>query len=168
MESKFVIGQILKPQGIKGELKIMPLTDDPERFKKLKKVIIDDTTYAVTGAKIAQNGVFLSLSNVSDRNTAELFRGKFLHVLREDTPAPEKGRYFIVDLIGCDLLVEDEKLAKITDVTKGRTDVITAVTPLGKTLRFPFLNDAVTKVDVEGGIFRVNKKRFEEIVVYED
>ncbi len=168
MENKFVIGEVLKPQGIRGELKVRPLTDDAERFKKLKKVIIDGEVHTVTGAKITPNGVFLSISSVCDRNTAELFRGKLLYINREDSIRPEEGRYFIVDVIGCDIFDEQLKIGTITDVTSAKTDIITAITPSGKTVRFPFLKDAVRQIDVENKRFEVIGKRFKEIALYED
>ena len=168
MENTFIIGEVLKPQGIKGELKIRPLTDDATRFKKLKSVIIDGDTFTVTNAKITPDSVFLSILGVNDRNTAELFRGKFLRIKREDNNCLEEGRYFIVDIIGCSIILDGKEIAKITEVTSARTDIITAVSKENKVIRFPFLKDAVTKVDVENKIFQVDSKRFKEIALYED
>ena len=168
MENTFIIGEVLKPQGIKGELKIRPLTDDATRFKKLKSVIIDGDTFTVTNAKITPDSVFLSILGVNDRNTAELFRGKFLRIKREDNNCLEEGRYFIVDIIGCSIILDGKEIAKITEVTSARTDIITAISGENKVIRFPFLKDAVVKVDIENKIFQVDSKRFKEIALYED
>ena len=62
MEQMLKIGLIVKPQGIKGEVKIQPLTDDINRFKKLKEVIIDDKNYRVLKATIGGGTVFLSVA----------------------------------------------------------------------------------------------------------
>lgn len=168
MEEMLNIGAIVKPQGIKGQLKVMPYTDDINRYKQLKEVIIEDKTYRVTGVVIGAPAVFLSLFGVNDRNLAETFRGKDLYIQRKDAVAPEEDRYFIVDVIGCKVLLENgQEVGEIIEVTQAKTDIITVKTK-GKTMRFPFLKDLVVSVDVENKKFIVKEKRLKEISVYED
>ena len=168
MQETFEIGIVAKPQGIRGELKITPYTDDVKRFNKLKSVIIDGKTYTVTNSRACSDYAIISILGVNDRNTAELFRGKSLRVLREDAIKPEDGSYFIVDIIGSTLKADDKVIGKIVDVTSLKTDVFTVLTTSGKIMRFPFLKDAVENVDVENSIVKVNAKRLQEIACYED
>ncbi|MBO5714590.1 MAG: 16S rRNA processing protein RimM [Clostridia bacterium] len=168
MQETFEIGIVAKPQGIRGELKITPYTDDVKRFNKLKSVIIDGKTYTVTNYRACSDYAIISILGVNDRNTAELFRGKSLRVLREDAIKPEDGSYFIVDIIGSTLIADDKVIGKIVDVTSLKTDVFTVLTTSGKIMRFPFLKDAVENVDVENSIVKVNAKRLQEIACYED
>ena len=169
MLDKLKVGLIVKPQGIKGEVKIQPLTDDINRFKNLKEVIIDDKNYRVLKAVIGGGTVFLTISGISDRNTAETFRGKFLYVTRENAVPLEEGRYFIADIIGCELLNDKgEKLGQITDVTPNRVDVITVKKTDGKIMRFPFLNDLVIDLDIINQKMTVLAKRLAEVSVDED
>ena len=169
MLDKLKVGLIVKPQGIKGEVKIQPLTDDINRFKNLKEVIIDDKNYRVLKAVIGGGTVFLTISGISDRNTAEAFRGKFLYVTRENAVPLEEGRYFIADIIGCELVNDKgEKLGQITDVTPNRVDVITVKKTDGKIMRFPFLNDLVIDVDIINQKMTVLAKRLAEVSVDED
>ena len=169
MLDKLKVGLIVKPQGIKGEVKIQPLTDDINRFKNLKEVIIDDKNYRVLKAVIGGGTVFLTISGINDRNTAETFRGKFLYVTRENAVPLEEGRYFIADIIGCELLNDKgEKLGEITDVTPNRVDVITVKKIDGKIMRFPFLNDLVVDVDIINQKMTVLAKRLAEVSVDED
>jgi len=162
------IGLIVKPQGIRGELKVQPLTDDINRFKNLKEVIIDDKTYRVSNTVIAGNMVLVSLDSVIDRNTAETFRGKFLRVTRENAIPLQEGRYFITDIIGCALMVEEQKIGEIIDVFSARTDIFTVKCLDGKIMRFPFLKDAIINIDVQSKKIVANKKRLSEISCYED
>lgn len=163
------IGLIVKPQGIKGELKVQPLTDDINRFRKLKEVIIDDKTYKVLNTVIGGNVVFISISGVADRNVAESFRGKFLRVTRENAIPLEEGRYFVVDIIGCEVVTDKgQEVGKVIEVTSARTDVFTLTCPNGKIMRFPFLNDLVLSVDVQNKKITVSEKRLEEVSCYED
>ena len=168
MENTLKIGIIVKPQGIKGELKVMPLTDDINRFKNLKEVIIDDKNYRVLRAVIGGDAVIICLSGIADRNQAETFRGKFLRVTRENAIPLEEGRYFVVDIIGCSLFAEEELVGEVVEVTSARTDIFTVKTASGKIMRFPFLKDLIIKVDIESKTIVVKKKRLDEVSCYED
>ena len=169
MNDKLKIGLIGKPHGIKGEMRVTPLTDDPARFKRLKKVIIKDKIYGVSGARVAADAVYLSLSGVTDRNAAELLRGEFLLVERSDALPLEENSYFIADIIGCKIVTETgEFLGDVKEVTSAKTDYFTAINADGKTLRFPFLKDTLVKVDIPAKTITVKAKRFSEICVYED
>jgi len=163
------IGEILKPKGIKGALKIRPTTDDIQRFRLLERVYIDGTPYPVQSALSEGGFVVLSLGGVSDRNTAELLRGKLLQIDRAAAVLPEDGAYFIADIVGCALTDETgKKLGVITNVESfGAADVITG-TAKGKEFRFPFLNRVVAEIDVAAKRFCVYKKLWEEVVVFDD
>lgn len=169
MQDLIRIGLIVKPQGIRGEVKVQPLTDDINRYKNLKEVIIDDKNYRVTSTVIGGGTVFLSLFGVSDRNTAETFRGKYIYVTRENAIPLEEGRYFIFDIIGCNVLTDSgEEIGQVTDVFSSRTDVFTVKCIDGRVLRFPFLKDLVTSVDVANKKIIVNGKRLLEVSCYEN
>ena len=169
MQDLIRIGLIVKPQGIRGEVKVQPLTDDINRYKNLKEVIIDDKNYRVTSTVIGGGTVFLSLFGVSDRNTAETFRGKYIYVTRENAIPLEEGRYFIFDIIGCNVLTDSGKeIGQVTDVFSSRTDVFTVKCIDGRVLRFPFLKDLVTSVDVANKKIIVNGKRLLEVSCYEN
>ena len=113
--------------------------------------------------------MFLSLFGVSDRNTAETFRGKYIYVTRENAIPLEEGRYFIFDIIGCNVLTDSgEEIGQVTDVFSSRTDVFTVKCIDGRVLRFPFLKDLVTSVDVANKKIIVNGKRLLEVSCYEN
>ncbi len=168
MQDILKIGLIVKPQGIKGEVKIQPLTDDISRFKKLKKVLIDQQTFVVERVTIGGNTVFLALSGINDRDVAESLRGKFICVERQDAVKLPKDNYFIVDIIGCKLFVESQIIGEVVDVTSSRTDVFTVKCEDGRTMRFPFLKDLLINVDIENKEINVKAKRLSEVACYED
>lgn len=168
MQDTFKIGLILKPQGIRGELKVQSLSGDINRFKNLKEVLIDDEVYRIRNTKVIGDTVFVALFGVDDRNTAETFRGKFLRVKREDAIELKENEYFIADLIGAKVSDENGVIGKITDITGAKTDVFTVLCNDGKVLRFPFLRDLLVKVDVVKGEMTVKSKRLSEVGVYED
>lgn len=165
------VGEIVKAQGILGEVKVKPLTASAERFKKLRVLYVDDKPFKVLGLRIERDHVFLKLQGVDDRNAAESLRGKFLCIDRVHAVDLEDGEYFIADLLGCALVTETgDVLGEITDVAQdtGTADVITARAPNGKELRFPFLNRIVASVDVGQKKFTVYKALLQEVCVYDD
>ncbi len=109
MKEYLMIGQVIKPQGVRGEIKVLPLTDDPERFLDLARVFLDETggeALAVRAARTREGYAYLCLAGVEDRDAAEALRGRELFVPRaEAAPLPE-GRYYIADLIGMQVVDE--------------------------------------------------------------
>lgn len=169
MEKILKIGIAVKPQGVRGEIKVRPLTDDPERFKKLKTVLIDGNSVRVLSVRVGGSDVFVALDGVTDRNAAEAYRGKFLCVERENAVSLAEDRYFIADLIGATVINSDgKKIGSVYEITEGRTDVIWLRTDDGKIISFPFLKKALESVDLNSGVITVNAKIFAEIACYED
>lgn len=168
MEQTLKIGLVVKPQGIRGELKVMPLTDDVGRFKQLKNVLIDGVTYKVLGARPSIDSVFILLDGVTDRNVAETFRNKFLCVKKQDAVVLPKDSYFIVDIEGSNLYDEKGFIGTVREVTSAKTDYFTVDTYDGRVLRFPFLKDLIVKIDTDKKEIYVKGERLKEISVYED
>lgn len=164
---RLVIGEVLKPQGIRGELKIKTYTDYPEDVKEFKQVYIDGKEYKILSFRVAPDGfAYVNLRGIPDRNTAELFRGKLLEGEREDGPDLEEGQYYIVDIIGLSCETEDgETLGVVTDVNSLSSDIYT-IEKAGKKILFPAVKKVVKKVDLGSGKLIVDKKIFDEIAVY--
>lgn len=164
---RLIIGEVLKPQGIRGEIKIKTYTDTPEDVKAFGSVYIDGTEYKILSFRSQGDGcAFLGLRGVPDRNAAETLRGKKLEGDREDAPELEAGRYYIVDILG--LSCETEKgefLGVVKDVASLASEVYTLEKD-GKEILFPAVSGVVLSVDVEGGKIVVNKARFDEVAVY--
>ena len=110
MEQLLRVGVITSPHGIRGEVKVFPTTDDPKRFKKLKKVILDTgkerLPLDVESVKFFKNMVILKFKGYDNINDVETYRQKDLLITREQAVKLEPDEYFITDLIG--LQVEDE------------------------------------------------------------
>ena len=160
-----VIGKILKPQGIRGELKIKPYTDSAEDFRGLKRVYIDGEEYKILTVRTAPDIVFLGLRGVPDRNAAELLRDKELAIPREEAPEIEEGSYYIADLLGSEILFETgEHVGVLKDIRQAATDVYT-LEEGGKEVLFPAAAGVVLKVDVENKKIVVSKKRYLEVAV---
>lgn len=162
------IGQIIKAQGIKGELKIKPLTDDALRYKKLKRVNIEGKDYEIKSLRISDNFVFLALSGIVDRNTAELFVGKEIRIDRIHAVNLPEDTYFISDIIGCEVFFSDGALLGKVDYVhqNGAADVFEVKGE--RNVMFPFLNRLMVSVDIPDKKVVVDKDEFAKVAVYED
>lgn len=164
---RLIIGEVLKPQGIRGELKIKTFTDTPEIVKAFKTVYIDDTPYKILSFRVGNDGAaYLGLRGIPDRNAAELFRGKKLEGARTDAPELEEGRYYIVDILGLTCVTEEgEELGVVTDIRNLSSDVYT-IEKAGKSILFPAVKGVIVKVDLDNKKIILNKSVFDEIAVY--
>ena len=110
MEDLIIIGKITGAHGVRGELKVFPLTDDPRRFLKLKECFICGQNFekpeasSCVSARLDRGGVLLKLNGVLDRDKAELLRGRFIAVNRDNAIKLKKDNYFITDLKGLNVI----------------------------------------------------------------
>ncbi len=159
MLNRIRIGEIVNVHGVKGALKVLPLTDDPVRFCSLAEVDLvprrggTPVTYKVLSASVSGGTVLLRLSGIDNRNEAEKMRGMFLELPREKAVKLPEDSYFIGDLIGCDVADEaGEDLGRLTDVqSTGANDIYEITGADGRTMWLPAIADVIKSVDIESG-----------------
>lgn len=166
MEGMLHIGEVLKPQGIRGEIKVKPFTDRAEDFKGLRRVYLDGEEFRILSVRIGEGAVFLGLKGVADRNAAELLRGRRVEILREEAPDPGEGRYYIADLLGSTVLFETgEELGVLIEIRQAGTDIYT-VRAGEKEILFPARKGVIVGVSPAEKKLVVDRKNFEEVAVY--
>ena len=162
MEQLLRVGVITSPHGIRGEVKVFPTTDDPKRFKKLKKVILDTgkerLPLDVENVKFFKNMAILKFKGYDNINDIEIYKGKDLLIPREQAVKLAPNENFIVDLIGLKVVTEDgDTFGVMTDVLQtGANDVYVVELNNGKELLLPAIKDCILQVDIEGGKMTVH------------
>ncbi len=157
MEDMLQVGVITQTHGIKGEVKVFPTTDDAQRFKKLKKVTLDNgkehRDLEITSVKFFKNLVILKFKGIDDINDVEKYKKAPLFVTREDAVPLEENEYFIADLIGLKVISDEgEELGTLDDVLQtGANDVYVVKNDKGEEILVPAIKDCVKNVDIEGG-----------------
>lgn len=165
MEEFISVAAVLKPQGIRGEVKVKCFLDDAELLKSFKKVYVGEECFDVLSVRAQGEFAFLALRGVADRNAAELLRGREVAVQKCSLPAPPEGRYYIADLVGCEVVFAGgESVGKVIAVTPAKTDVYTLETPKGE-LSFAAADGVIESVDVDAKKITVNRKKFREVSV---
>ncbi|MDR1570090.1 MAG: ribosome maturation factor RimM [Oscillospiraceae bacterium] len=172
MHEYLEIGKILKPQGLLGEMKVQPATDDPRRFAALDFVYIKRgevyKPIRVIEADVRGGLVFIRLEGIGDRAAAEKLRGEWLHIDRGHAVKGDPDGVFIADMIGC--AVEDERgnpVGTLRDVLQpGANDVYEIETPRGL-LWVPALKSVVMDIDIDARLITVSAARLPECAVWE-
>lgn len=155
------VGQIINTHGVKGEVKVYPLTDDIKRFGKLKFVYMrygdEYKSYKIDGVKYFKNLVIIKLEGIDTMNEAIKLIDSYLYVDRENAVKLSKDTYFIADLIGMDVYgIDGEKLGNIINVfSTGSNDVYEIKRDAGKTFLIPAIKDVVKEVDIQKRIMKI-------------
>lgn len=167
MENSLYVALILKPQGIRGELKVKVLCDDGEDLASFSRVFIDGEEHKILKVRPQGDCAFITLKGVADRNAAELLRGKEIYVRREDAPELPEDRFYIVDVLGCKVVTENgDTLGTICEITPARTDIYVVDTG-AKKVPFVGVEGVIKDIDVINKIMTVDKKRFDEVALTE-
>ncbi len=169
------IGVVLKPQGIKGELKVLPLTDDPRRFTQLSEIYLEGAKggyekRALLCASVREDAVYCTVAGVEDRDAAEALRGRYLCVDRKHAIKPPKDRYFVCDMIGCGVWDSlGNPLGILEEVMEtGANDVYSIRSDGGKTVLVPALKKLLTLVDTDAKRIMLDAEVLKEVALYED
>ncbi|MCI1821779.1 MAG: ribosome maturation factor RimM [Megasphaera sp.] len=151
MADFITIGQIVAPHGVRGDVRIYPDTDFPERFLHMKCVYIDGIQYEIEHASFHKRVVLMKLAGINDRNAAELLLKKELQIPREDLTPLKKGQYYVFDIIGIGVYdLHDHYLGTVTDVLKtGSNDVYVVTDAEGKETLLAAIHEVVKSIDVE-------------------
>lgn len=149
MEQFITVGKIINTHGIKGEIKILPSTDDLKRFKKLKEVYIDNNSVKVNGCKLQPKKVILKIEGIDSIEEAQRLKNKYVRVKREDAVVLPSDTYYEADIIGCEVYDKnEEKLGTIDEVIHtGSNDVYWIKGK--KEILIPALKQIIIDVDIE-------------------
>ena len=161
------VGTIVKPQGVKGELKIYPSDTDLDIFKNIKYVYIDNLKILVKKVVGRQGFLYVFLDGINDRNTAEKYRQKKVYASDEEMTL-KRDMFYVEDLLNMDVVSEEgEFLGTITDIQSyGATDVFTILDVNNREIMLPHLKSIF--LGVFDNHMKVNKKLFEEMKVCTD
>ena len=168
-----VIGEITKPQGVRGELKLRPITCDFSRFEGLELAYLKRgdvyEPIRLTVNRVSPDAVFFNMEGIDDRNAAERLRGELVYIDRAHAVELDEDSEFICDLIGCEGSdTNGRKLGKLVDVMQpGGNDVYVCRGPMGEVV-VPALRSVVACVDLEAGEMLLDGARLDEVAVFDE
>ncbi len=164
------VGRIGSAHGVRGEFRVIPLTDFPERFKTMEALDLYDTSGAfarrvsVSTVRFRpdKGDVLVASGDVPDRDQAQALRGMIVKVSKADRPKLPQGEYWIDDLIGLSVVEEESGLVvgELVDVlVTGASDVYMVRRPDGADFGIPVVRQYVSSVDLAAKTVTVRQVR---------
>lgn len=143
------IGQVVNTHGVRGEIKVLPLTDDPKRFNKIDEVVIGGKTYKIEGRKYQKDRVILKLEGINSIEEIAKIRNKYVEVERKDAVKLPKDTYFVTDILKCKVVdTEGFEYGKVADVIETPNNAVYWVKG-NKEILVPVLRDIVLDINIE-------------------
>jgi 16S rRNA processing protein RimM len=158
------IGTIVAPQGLKGELRVYPNSDFPERFEVPGERWLYGADLAAPQSVRLERGYFLpgkgiyvvKLAGVADRDGAEALRDKMLVVPSTDIPKLAAGEYHVSELVGLQVLLQEDRsvVGTVADLMFAGNTILVVRSPTGE-LMIPFVEAIVPVVNLADGIVEI-------------
>jgi 16S rRNA processing protein RimM len=151
---RVTIGKVSRARGVKGEMVVVPLTDDPRRFGELRKVMISKgeniKDFWVEEARQFKGRVLLKLKGVENPEQVKELVGGYIEIEKDQMVKLSPGRYFIFDLIGLEVITTGgARIGKLKEVLSLPTNDLYLVEGEGKEHHIPALKEVVKKIDLE-------------------
>ena len=160
-EPRFLaIGRVVGIHGVRGELKVEILTDDPHRFGLLQQVLVgledqEPVPWILEGYRLHKGHALLKLQGCDDRTAAEMLRGYYIQVHFEDALPLEEDEYFEHQIVGLQVwTAAGELLGEVAEILyTGANDVyvVRGGSPGRRDILIPAIEDVVLEVDLDGG-----------------
>ncbi|SNR90132.1 16S rRNA processing protein RimM [Anaerovirgula multivorans] len=149
------VGKILNTHGIKGEVKVLSLTDYDERFEELEWIYIEgvEKKFYINSIKYRPKNLLISFKDYDDINQVEKFKGKYLLIDESQKRVLAEDTYYISDIIGLEVYTaEEEYLGKVVDILQaGSSEVYVIKNQQGKEVMIPAVKEFIPEISLETG-----------------
>ena len=155
MNKYLELGQIVNVRGLKGEVKVNSYSEDPNRFEKIKTIIVkqkeNSKQYSIEKVSYTKNQVVLKLKDVDTIEEAEKLRNSIILIDRDELGELPEDVFYIADLIGLDVYTdENEYLGKVDDIFNTKSnDVYVVKDDLGKNKLLPGIPEVIKEISLE-------------------
>ena len=162
MEDLLKVGVITTTHGVRGEAKVCPTTDEPERFLELDYVLLDTgrelRKLEIKNVKFFKNLVILKFKGVDNINDIEKYKGRDLWIPREEGQELEEDEYYIADLLGMSVVLEDgQEFGTLKDVMEtGANDVYIIDSAEHGEVLLPAIKECILDVDLEKNVMTIH------------
>jgi 16S rRNA processing protein RimM len=155
-EVRLVVGTIIGTHGIRGELKVLLTTDEPDHLKTIKRVYVGDEQHPrrVLGVRFHDRYALMGLKGIATPEAGTEFKGQQVRIAGTDARPLEPGEFYLYQLIGLEAVDESgHPLGIVTDIMEtGANDVLIVAPPDGgKEQLYPNHPDVVLDVNPSEG-----------------
>lgn len=156
------VGVITQTHGIRGEVKVFPTTDDANRFKKLKEVILDTgrerLSMEIEGVKFFKQFVILKFKGYDSINDVEKYRQGKLLVTRDKAVRLKKDEYFVADMIGMQVVTDTGEVFGVLKevLATGANDVYVVSRENAPEALLPAIKECIKNIDMESRVMEIH------------
>lgn len=161
VEPRFlVIGRVIKPHGVRGEIRVEIHTEDPDRFNLLDSVYIgldEPKEVGIESVRFHKSWVLLKLHGYNDRDTAATLRSQWLQIPESLALPLEDGQVYLYQVLDLEVWTEDQRyLGRVTEIMETKAnDVLIVQGPYGEIL-LPETEEVIVDIDIEAERITVN------------
>ena len=155
MEDFLKVGVITTTHGVRGEVKVYPTTDEPERFLELDHVLLDTgkefRDLEIKNVRFFKNLVILKFKGIDNINDIEKYKGHDLWIPREEGQELDDDEYYIADLLGLHVILDDgTEFGTLKNVMEtGANDVYIIDTNAHGEVLIPAIRECIQDIDLE-------------------
>jgi 16S rRNA processing protein RimM len=158
-----ILGEVLRPHGVRGELRIRILTDYPERIVAGKTLYLAEdidakaTPYHVEQMRTNKEFGLLKLRGIDNRDQADLLRELLVLTDIDDAVPLDEGEFYLYEMIGLEVQTEDgQPLGRLVEVLEtGANDVYIIDSPRYGEVLIPAIEQTILKTDIDAGVMTV-------------
>ena len=151
MDKEIIIGKIVAPHGVRGDIRILPLTEKPELFLDLEYLLLEGgKKLTVKNARFQKRMILVTTKEVTSMNEAELLRDKNIYIKAEDLPELEEDEFYVADLVGIPVYdLEGNQIGTFKDsLSTGSNDVYISAVPGAKDILVPALKEYFKEINL--------------------
>lgn len=147
-----VVGRVVAPWGVKGELKVEVITDFPDRFSPEEQVYIDGSPVTIEMSRWHKGMVILKLANIDSVEAVEKIRGQFMEVPQGQVRSLSENEYYQFQVVGLEVWTTNgEFLGRITQILPTGNNDVYVVRSEDREVLIPAIDDVVKSVELEQG-----------------
>jgi 16S rRNA processing protein RimM len=157
-----LVGRLVAAQGLRGELRVLPLSDFPERFTRPGQRWLRrggapaEVVELLGGRQLPGKELFVvRLDGIDSRDAAEALVGHELLVAAHDRPRLARGEFHLLDLVGLEvrLLAGGQCIGRVSDLLHAGNDLLEVALsePPGRHILIPFVQAIVPEVQLQQG-----------------
>ena len=154
-----IVGEIIRPHGVRGDVAMKSLTAYPERLGDIEQLYVgaDHVPYRVKRIRPHQSGMLILFQGIADRNQAEELRGEMVYIHLDDAIPLEDGEYYLYQIEGIRVVTDEgQELGHLTDyIETGANDVYIITTSEGGEVLIPAIPDVIQAVDLDAHVMTV-------------
>lgn len=151
-----LIGQFTLPHGVRGQIKLHAITDQPENLRRVKTIFVGDERKPYRLQRAAEHKaavMIVTLTEITTRDQAETLRGLEVYIRQADAAPLAEDEYFLHDLPGLRVeTVAGEHLGAVKEVIEtGANEVLVVTKPQGGEVLIPMIKDVVKQLEIAAG-----------------